>query len=167
MLSDLQARIAPMQQQSASSAQQDSLVISVVNSTNHMFGSFARNLAQSSSFATCARIYSLHWWAWALQLGCFVATLVALLGGRMGTWGLPLLLVTTTAVVLEMEVCNRQTGMRSFSQPNQSSWAGAVLGGFIVACVANYLFIVSAPALMRAEAQLEAHGSPLSKEIQI
>ncbi len=74
---------------------------------------------------------------------------------------------TAQAVVLEMEVCNRQTGMRSFSQPNQSSWAGAVLGGFIVACVANYLSIVSAPALMRAEAQLEARGSPLSKEIQI
>ena len=61
VLSDLQARIAPLQQQSRDSSQQDSLVISVVNSTNHMFGSFARNLAQSSSFATCARMYSLHW----------------------------------------------------------------------------------------------------------
>jgi len=70
------------------------------------------------------------------------------------------------AVVLETEVCNRQTGMHSFSQPNQSSWAGAVLGGFIIACVANYLFILFLPALMRAEAPLEA-GSPLSKEIQI
>jgi len=62
MLADFQARVAPLQQQSGpEGSQQDSLVISVVNSTNHMFGSFARNLAQSSSFATCARMYSLHW----------------------------------------------------------------------------------------------------------
>ncbi|KAI7840129.1 hypothetical protein COHA_006168 [Chlorella ohadii] len=151
----------------AAVAAADNSTVALFNATQPPFRNFASTLAQSSSFMTCAKRYSLSWWAWVLQVVSLIATPIALTGGRLPAMGLPLLLATTALLVMQTEVCTRSMGLRSYSPAGQSGWASTVLAGFIMAAASSWLLILSLPQQLRAEERRREQLGALAKEIQL
>ncbi|PRW57656.1 transporter SEO1 [Chlorella sorokiniana] len=111
----------------------------------------ASTFAQSGSFTTCAKRYSLNWWTWVLQEVSFIAIPVALTRGRLPDMGLPLLLAITALLVLQTVVCTRTIDFRSNSPDGQSDWSNTMLAGFIMAAASSWLLIFSLSPQLRAE----------------
>lgn len=103
----------------AAVAAADNSTAALFNATQPSLRNFASTLARSSSFMTCAKRYSLSWWAWVVQVASLIAVPVALTGGRLPAMGLPLLLATTALLVMQTEVCTRTMGFRSYSPAGQ------------------------------------------------
>ncbi|GAB4813295.1 hypothetical protein N2152v2_000341 [Parachlorella kessleri] len=136
-----------------------------VNQTQEKLNTLLAKFAHSHGFVTCARIYSLPWWALVCQLVLFLACSISLCSSScMRAAGHPLLLFTSTVVVLDMLICNTLVQATTYdtspegSDSHMSSWRSVTLAGFILACVANYLYLFSAPSLLKAREKAHAGG---------
>lgn len=155
VIHDLSQRTAAVE---AAAAAADNSTVALFNATQRPLRDFASTLARSSSFVTCAKRYSLSWWAWVLQLASLIATPIALTGGRLPAMGLPLLLATTALLVMQTEVCTRSLGIRSYGPAGQVRNGAACQRALLHGCC-NWLYrlLRAAPAAAGAAGTLAVH----------
>ncbi|KAL6768342.1 hypothetical protein F751_6544 [Auxenochlorella protothecoides] len=165
---DMVAREAAAATPSNQTALSANVTAAVTNATTHGFRQVLKIMSQSSSFVTCARLYSLNWWAWVFQIMQAIWMVVAMTGSRWVSNAPAFLLISATLGVINTVVSTNLLGMASFSPMLQTSWESVNLAGFIIATAAQYLFILFGPS--HAKSQLGERASkagPLSSDLQI